>query len=430
MKKFCYILTLSFFIGGILTSCKKDKNTAPPEITILSPNENSSFSVFDTLKVKAEISDENQLLSVSVQLLEENLTPAQSVFRKSISGKEYSFLTDYIISDSQLSSGFYFLKVSASDGVNESKEYIKIYISESATTSKGIVIISLISFNKIEVSILGNNDSVQFFVTVNCDYAASSVSSENQYINILGKIIPGLNSYRINDKSIQWSVPSVGSMPYFENLNFYNEMSYVCYKDGRITGYDKNGNSQFNATAGSAFYPEKSFLLNTKLLVQEKEIAGIKRQLAVYYSSGALQQTYMLPLNVVAFAWQDDNNVFLFGNDSSGKGKILLYNLNDNYTWSPYSIPGGAPINDAVRVNTNEYLIALNHAVFKYFYSPGNFIELINKENARIKYDEVNNRVITESANNLDIYSYENGGLISSYTHSQPILDFHLLNTK
>lgn len=428
MKGTCKILVLSFFIIQLFISCKKDKDTVPPVISVLSPRENNSFSVFDTLRITAEISDESQLTYVSIQLMEENLTPAQSLYRETVSGKNYSLQSDYIIYDTQLLSGVYFLKVSASDGVNETKDYVKLYISESASSRQGIFLISTPG-TVVNVSFLDSALNVQPFITRYCDYTASCVSSKNQYINLLGEEICGLTSFRINDKSGQWDEPAMGSSPYFTHLDFYNEISYVCYREGNIRGFDKNGAMQFSAVSNAGYYPLRAFLQNTDLLVAENEKSGSGKRLSVFFSTGSYRQSIPISLEIMAFAKKDNDNIFLFGNED-GKGKILLYNTSKNEIGSPYPFPA-ENFNDAVQINSNTYLVALPDAVYKYNYSPVNFVEFIQQPGVeKLKYDEVNGVVLASAGNMLGIYSAVSGQQLNTYTHTQPIRDFHLLYNK
>ena len=108
----------------------------------------------------------------------------------------------------------------------------------------------------------------------------------------------------------------MGSSPYFVHLDFYNEISYVCYNGGNIRGFDKDGSVQFSASANAGYIPLKSFLNNTDLLVEEKETSGNNRRISRYYSTGSYSQSVPITVEVVAFAKKDDNTVFLFGNES------------------------------------------------------------------------------------------------------------------
>lgn len=428
MKSIFKILILSFFTGQVFISCKKDKDAVPPVISVLSPRDNNSFSVFDTLEVNADISDDSQLASVSIQLMNENLTPALSLSRKTVSGKNYSLRADYIIYDSRLLSGIYYLRVTASDGENETKEYVKLYISESASSSQGIFIISTPG-TVVNVSFLDSALNAQPFITRYCDYTASCVSSKNQYINLLGEVICGLNSFRIKDKVSQWDEPAMGSSTYFTHLDFYNEISYVSYYGGNIRGFDKNGATQFSAVSNAGYYPLKTFLHNTYLLVEEREKSGPGKRISVFYSTGSYRQSVSLPADVVAFAGKDDDNVFLFGNEGA-QGKILLYKISGNTLWSPYPYTM-ANFKDAVQINSNTFLVALPDAVYKYNYSPVNFVEFIQQAGVeKLCYDEVNNIVLASAGAMLGFYHAGSGQQLNAYTHSQPIRNFHLLYNK
>lgn len=419
-----YAALIFFFC--FLFACREDRDLNPPGIQIFSPAENSSYTVFDTIRVKAGLSDDRQVLSVSIQLLEENHTPAQSPVRSNIGGMNFIYENVYAISNADLISGTYYLKISATDGENDSKKYIKIYLSEAPVSGRGIFIISLPSTNSVEVTFLDSAMEASLFLAKNCDYRGSCVGSGNAYLNLMGNFLCGLNSYNIPDKSIRWSEPAQGSSSYFTQLDFYSEISYVCYYTGMIRGFDKNGALQFSATVNSGYYPVKTFLHNSVIFAEEQELSGSKRQVSKYFSTGSYGESVAIPISIVSFGAKDNNNIFLFGNDSS-QAAILLYDIpNDNIS-TPYTLPAGSTLNDALQINTNTYLLALQDGLYKYQYSPLNFIQQVSLAGInRIKYDETNNRVVVASGNKLYVYNYSNWNLMQSYTHPHSIRDFHM----
>ena len=112
MKRYFSVPLFCFLTGVIFFSCKKDKDTSPPVISILEPKANTSYGISDLIYVEAKISDDVQLFSASIQLLNEDLTPAQSISNTAAQGKNFSLNKEYEIYDSELSSGNYYLNLS------------------------------------------------------------------------------------------------------------------------------------------------------------------------------------------------------------------------------------------------------------------------------------------------------------------------------
>ena len=120
MKK---LLFLFLSLSVVLLSCNK-KDEISPNIQITSPNEYSNHDVLDTLAVVGTISDNEQLEYVKLSLLNENNVTVASVITLFPETKEYSLNHEFIIDNILLESGDYNLLVTASDGENETREYI------------------------------------------------------------------------------------------------------------------------------------------------------------------------------------------------------------------------------------------------------------------------------------------------------------------
>ena len=71
MKKiiFATLLFFAFFSG---CKCKKDKDTAAPFVTIISPTENQLFNVGDSIHVKFDISDDTRIEFAQISVADEN----------------------------------------------------------------------------------------------------------------------------------------------------------------------------------------------------------------------------------------------------------------------------------------------------------------------------------------------------------------------
>lgn len=73
MKSIQYILSI-LFLGSIftITSCNDKEDTEAPVITILSPSNNQTFSVGDTINIHFEITDNDELHHIDAELLDES----------------------------------------------------------------------------------------------------------------------------------------------------------------------------------------------------------------------------------------------------------------------------------------------------------------------------------------------------------------------
>ena len=418
-----------------LFSCKKPVDSIKPVVNVVSPGEFASFSALDIISVKADISDETKLEFVSIRLVDEGLQPAMPTVTFNPEGKEYSLNYGYSLNDIHLETGTYFLRINASDGVNETKKYVQVQVTGTSLERKGVVIVSTPSGSMVDVSIMDNSYNVSPFIVMNTDYSSSCASSYYQYINVTPRSNGDMKSFRVNDKSVQWSVSTPAN---FEGMDFYDELSYVCFKSGEIKGYAENGAVSFSALSDGYHYPVKAFLHEGEVFVQEEEITGQGKKLTVYYfGSGADSKKGLdITFNVAAFASKDEDNVFLFANDATGQGKMyLLETTGASYGyWSPHAIPAGK-IFDAIKISADNYLIAHENAIYRYQYSQNSLTVFASMPSVKsLTYDGLFNEVIAADGSQIKVFDYPSGvggnAVVKATIPYPNVRDIHLLYNK
>jgi hypothetical protein len=92
---------------------------------------------------------------------------------------------------------------------------------------------------------------------------------------------------------------------------------------------------------------------------------------------------------------------------------MWMYEVNSNGTWEPKTMPSGK-INRAIRINSNEFIIAHENAIYKYEYNVNSLTTFIAiSGSSDIAYDETKKLLFVANGNQLRIYNYQNGSLNS-----------------
>ena len=123
MKKIVIYLILL-----ILVSCQK-RDELPPLVIVNSPLAMSNYSVLDYIEIEGSVTDDRSIEWVQIQLLNSSLNSVAEEIVINTNELEINFSETLHIDDVHLSSGKYYIKVSASDGTNEVSKFIEINIS-------------------------------------------------------------------------------------------------------------------------------------------------------------------------------------------------------------------------------------------------------------------------------------------------------------
>lgn len=149
---------------------------------------------------------------------------------------------------------------------------------------------------------------------------------------------------------------------------------------------------------------------------------------------GAAFNQASIPGPVTAIYGQDNNDVFIFGNNSSGGGYIKLYNIpGSTFYTPPFSLSSYGQLLSAAQINANTYLLSFsNGTIYQYTYNPVNITPYINGLTAStLRYDSISNQLITASGKTVNDYTYTGlPTLINSVTLSDSVRDIRILYNK
>jgi hypothetical protein len=235
------------FIALIFTiSCKKE-DTVGPVIKINKPSSGQHFTVGDTIFVSANISDNEQISSVTVKLLSSNYISVGHDISVKVPSNNSLINVHYIIEDLNLLSGNYIMAVVASDGHNSTNAYVTIHLTELPRVRKAVYLLTATNNSSFRVSALDSMHTLSQVINVNGDYSGSAIYSIQHQLYTLGSITGALNSFDLELYTSLWTHPPVSPVvPTFRNLFFSGDIVYVSYYDGNILGFDQSGNQNYS----------------------------------------------------------------------------------------------------------------------------------------------------------------------------------------
>jgi hypothetical protein len=419
------IFSIQFF------SCKKDRDTKAPEITVHSPFSNQSFSVYDNIPVSIEITDETKITEATMTLVDVNFIPAGPSVSFSVTSPKMSVNSHYLVDNIHLESGIYYLLFTATDGENNSKVYRAVNIGAVPKKLKKIFVASGNSSSTTNLSYIDSSFSaINFYHSFSGDYIGTSASSYYQQVFMAGNYTGAYTSMMLNDNSVKFIVPaSISSSPYYTSYYSEDKKNYLGFYDERIRGYDNFGNPIYSANANAGYYVRKMIMSNGALIAEEKLKTSSTKILVSFYSTGAPQFQTAITQDVVAFCEQKPDNVFVFGN-VAGQGVIQLYERSINNLRNPYNytLPTGT-ILSAVKIDLDTYLIGYsNGTIYKYQYQSSSLTTYLTGYNAiQLKYDSLNNGIYIAETNRIINIDYPSKALINSINSAEPIFDIALL---
>lgn len=426
-------LYLTFFVGVLFSfSCKKaEKDELGPVVVFNTPSENQSFSVFNNITISATVSDETAITFVSVSLVNAQYVPVSAAVSLPVSSPSMTINKQLYIDNIHITTGYYHLLVTASDGTNESRSYKKIYIVEVPRVLKNIFVISSSSTASTSYSTIDSDfTSLTPYHTFSGDYLASAASSYSQQVYRCGNYTGAFEARNLEFNTTKFSIPAiVSNKPYFTAFYSNETNCYVARYDGSILGYDNTGLIVYNSASATNHYVTAMSYCGNQMVAVNKDKTATSSKLITYYPTGVPEKECLINQDVVSFCEKDINNLFVFGN-VNGQGVIQLFDKTNNNLWNPYpfALATGSVLN-AVKIDANTYLFChSNGTIYKYNYSTSSVTTYLSGYVAvQLKYDALNNVLIVAEANAVNAIDYATANVLHSLPVSETVLGVELL---
>ena len=196
-------MTLWVAIALSAVSCKKDRSDSlAPSIEINSPTIGSTYYYNSTISIEAVVTDDRQLKSVLVEITDAQNNRYLSPHLFSPIAKRFELNHTILCDDLYLSSGTYFVRITADDGENEQIAFREIQIMEAPRLIERIFAVRNNGFTA-SIDTL-HDETLLPCINFQGDYRFGGIESRTRHL--------------IASDTSPSSLLSV-SLPYFENLS-------------------------------------------------------------------------------------------------------------------------------------------------------------------------------------------------------------------
>ncbi len=430
------IFTAMGLIGlAALGACRKEKDTDPPVITVSAPSEGTVYQVPATIPVQAGISDEKKLESVRVQLVDENQYPLAETDVSASLANPFDLSTWLEADDIHLETGTYYVRVSASDGVNTSSRYIGIKLLAVPKVLEKVLLVTTPSPMQVQVSEAGAT-GLQPYFSLPSDYQGFSVSSYHRHIAIAGSYLSDLVVTEAATFAQAYRIPSFPSTgyPYFLQARYDPERKLLltAFSTGQVRAYDRRGFPAVSVNLRQNHIALYSFLYGDKLITAQREVNTGQRKLALHFTAtNTLISEQNVNFDVAAIEKRvSDGQVFIFLNEGS-QGKVRLYDQALQTYYEPMALPAGRILAVVKSDQSGErFYIAHETGIYRYSFSPMHLVAIASGVEAQdLAFDTLSGTLYAASGNSLFRYS-DNGILLQTWVATDSIKAVDLLYNK
>ncbi|WP_417603168.1 Ig-like domain-containing protein [Owenweeksia hongkongensis] len=384
---FIYSLISCLLIISI--SCKKTNETYP-EVKILSPAEGTTYSFGDTIFVTVEIKESDATPIVNV--LDGSINTGLPFDRVSASGSQQDF--QFYFNKSELSSGKYTIRVTASNGTNTRSDFSDIYLKQEPLEYLGFISIAASSLIKVD------NQGVTEEKYLNGNYYLLAYNERQGRVVTAPESNGNLRGYSYSPLQQEYNIVSTTGVKKYNALVNDKERVYSLAANGEIKAYSKEGSIERSFLTRTDLEPISGCSSNEGLLICAKERGKENYSLQLLNATnGAELKTMQLPGRAIGIV-NPSNGIYTVAMKGAGETMVSNYEPSTNTLTRLFSLQGEptclfTDYNGVVLVSTTNAIFAfqLTNATQPY--------QIYNFSANDIGFDKVSQQILIASGNQI-----------------------------
>jgi len=412
---YLYSMRWYFIILIVLTiGCKKE-DEIPPVISVVSPFSMTQFQIPFQVTVTGLVEDENTIEWVKIIVLDDDLRPSSEEVLIAVNSNSVEFSETIYLDDIHLSSGVYFIKVSANDGQNINSSYVEIYIQEYPLILKNIFVIG--SDNSQTTLFKIDSNTLELVHQFSGQFQLANSVSKYQYLFIGTDQIGNAFDPGFNQNIWNWTFNTFQSNYFVDShVTEPDNVLHVCCIDGVIRSFTENGILTNTVYSSNQDFFDEFLVIDNYLFVEEYSSSTV-RYITVYFLESGVEMQRIPLSNDVVDILEYSSNQCLFLEQIFSDVKINMYDLNSNVSWEITTISNDS-IYDAEYVLNKGLYFTSDSGLMLYDLITNSMTTLIpNSGFGKITFDKLNETIYLLANNEIWIYSVSTGQYQSIYTN-------------
>lgn len=430
MRSIVSLLPLFVFLVTVpcIQSCQKGTDDIFPVIDIQAPPENTKYEVFDTIEVRAFISDNKIISSAGVTLVNKNKIPVTNVSFKYPGTGTYQLVSDLVLSDKYIESGDYYVQVQASDGNNVKYQYQPVRIEGIEKQVMGYIVLTSPGSLATNVHRLTSEFIPDTSFIFPHRYQFSMMNPFYEHFYMVTPSPSRIHCFGLTRLEEQWI--EYASLPYPAFLDgVVNKETWLSTLNGDILAYNSSGRVVFRTPVLQGF---KIPVFNVgEVFVNAEAVSndGNVRYFTTYFKTSGLMYYSVGVMEDIIAIEPMQNKAVIFANEINGLVINEFDPENLNSITKLYYLPD-IRFDMVRRAEDGIYLCIASDRVFKYDYSQNSMSLFYDEDTDILGYDEINGLVFVNAGADLIVLDGSSGEVYRTITFAEPVLDFHVIYNK
>lgn len=410
-----------------LVSCADNDDSPGPVISLEQPVQGSEYYVPDTVYAEGSAEDENIIQSLYVTITDEEGT--EVVQRKTYlpQANRFSFETEFGLTDKNLLSGQYFVKVKADNGTGSTNYYHSIIVHELPQELTGFFAVSSQVGIQSSIYKLDRYFNEDTSVTISEACIMTALNSKWEQFFFISDDPSVLTSYEINSMEPAWEIADMPPRPVISDVIGSPDLLFSS-ENGDVSILDINGNTRIKTVP---FQEKKITHLaadDLYIYASHVSLSGSINELTSYYLiTGQIREQKLLSAGVCGLvAVGGKALVFL---DSGPDLVVMLYDP-ETLEINQISLIPGEELISAEKISDEEIFLLTENRVLAFYPASVNYISFSPEPYEICRYDHISDDVYLVKDNFVYQFERSTGDLIRNKQFQDDIIDFQILYNK
>jgi len=399
----------------LFQSCRKDDDLQSPVIRIETPVTGDTFYFLNTISIRATIQDDRQIESVKLEVT--NSQNVRFLETKEFFPADNTFSLNYTITqnDLYLTSGTYYIKISATDGSTESIVFREIQLIEAPRFLERLFVVRDIG-GSADIDTLHNN-SLMSCLNFPQPFLFGGIDSRTQQLVISGNSPSSLLSYSYPDfETINASFPPNNELI----TSFYHDKEHHCFlwgtQQGNIWRTSVTGTQLFT-TVG--VLPVINIGAHSNYIIASTQGSANNFIYVIRNDNGIIE-------SALPFSWElkgiielsaDNSRVLLVGNENSAAHFAWL-NFNTVSFNEVFNFYETSPVQSAYSGSGNDFYAVHENGLAHYTNAIDNYTINADLIPNKLIFDDLGNTLYAVNENELRVLDQQ--GLSTLQTIAAP----------
>lgn len=409
--------------GSALVACKKDKDETAPVVRIVAPVAGSTISIPEIFTVRVEVSDENLVEALTIELVDDDGRTITSGGSISVNSSSGTYATELQLLDERVLSGPYTIVARATDGENDGRGFLGINVLGTPLRLRSLFLAPPFTTDAVSITRIDSAGNVSIFASPQ-DFNGIAVDSYGQHLVLAGSQFAPLQVLPTAASSNSWQIvaPANDQPEQFTAVAMdpSDRKLYFATRDGFIRGFTGEGAQQFTAQCLDGHRCEAIVVMENEVGTWQRAIVGGASGIVTYTVAGTLLQQFPVEHERIGLFHRNGSSLIHFANAGAAG---LIEDINGAAGGSPdVRTFSGELIRAVARVDANTFVIALTDRMVRFNY-PSNTINPFNEGIAAdaLAYDAGTGTLYASEGSTLLTIDPNSGVVLNTRSTSTPI---------